>query len=496
MNKLTKILQITLLIFLTACATDSSRKSTTTVQTAQAKPQEPAPSRGSLVCGEATGGLVGVAIAMPSEAVLGNEFTYTINVKAAACAANVVVTDLIPAGASLVRAEPPARPEEGRLRWNLGDLDKDQAMAIKVTLKSEKDGMLASCASVSADPRVCAQIFIGKAALVLKKTGPETAVIGQPITYVITIANNGTMVAKDVVIVDEAPEGMISVTDRTQATIQVGDLTPGQTKTYSIAAKGLKKGNYCNYATAKSSNAGEAKAEACTTFQQPGIKLAKDGPKEQFLTRAANYKIVVSNTGETPLTGVTVTDTAPEGTTIASAPGANVTGNKAVWNVGNMRAGEEKSLAISLTGTVPGNHCNKAMVATTEGLTGSAEACTVWTGVGALLLEVLDNPDPIQIGENTTYKVRITNQGTADDTNIKVVVDFTAELDPVSASNGGTVSGKTVTFPPFARLGPKQAFEYTISAKGVKAGDARPKFVRTSDGIPAPTSAEESTRVY
>ena len=204
----------------------------------------------------------------------------------------------------------------------------------------------------------------------------------------------------------------------------------------------------------------------------------------------------MSKTGDTPLTGVTVTDTAPAGTTIASAPGATITGNKAVWTVGNLRPAEEKSLAISLTSTVAGSVCNRATVATTEGPTASAEACTVWTGVGALLLETLDNPDPIQVGETTTYKVRVTNQGTADDTNIKMVVNFTAEIDPVSASNGGTVTGKSVAFPAFPRLGPKQAFEFTIAAKGVKAGDARTKFIRTSDGIPAPTTSEESTRVY
>ena len=90
----------------------------------------------------------------------------------------------------------------------------------------------------------------------------------------------------------------------------------------------------------------------------------------------------------------------------------------------------------------------------------------------------------------------MTNQGTADDTNVKVVVEFPAEIDPVSASNGGVVNGKTVTFPAFPRLAPKQAFEYSIIAKGAKVGDARVKFVRTSDGIPAPTTAEESTRVY
>src|SRR5690606_17705286 len=114
----------------------------------------------------------------------------------------------------------------------------------------------------------------------------------------------------------------------------------------------------------------------------------------------------------------------------------------------------------------------------------------------ALLLEKADDPDPIQIGETTTYTVRVTNQGSADDTNVRMVVRFPEEIDPVSASHGGVVNGKEVTFPPFPRLTPKQAFEYSIIARGVKAGDSRVTFIRTSDGIPAPTSAEESTRVY
>ena len=59
-----------------------------------------------------------------------------------------------------------------------------------------------------------------------------------------------------------------------------------------------------------------------------------------------------------------------------------------------------------------------------------------------------------------------------------------------------TVDGQTVTFPAVPRLDPKQAFEYHVTAKGAAPGDARVTFVRTSRDIPAPTSAEESTRVY
>jgi uncharacterized repeat protein (TIGR01451 family) len=276
----------------------------------------------------------------------------------------------------------------------------------------------------------------------------------------------------------------------------VGDLAPNESKTATIAVKANSKGRYCNVATASSANAGEARAEACTTILQPGLRITKQGPAEQFLLRDAQYRIVVSNIGDTPLTSVTVTDTAPATTKITDAPGASVSGNRAVWNLGTLDAGQERTLTLSLTTETPGNHCNGVTVGTAEGLTESAQACTVWRGVGALLLEKADNPDPIQIGENTTYTVRVTNQGTADDTNVRMVVRFPAEIDPVSASNGGVVEGKTVTFPPFPRLTPKQAFEYSIIARGAQVGDARVTFIRTSDGIPAPTSAEESTRVY
>jgi len=458
----------------------------------------PAPqARSSAVgCSDPAVGPVPTSIVMPHDVSFGQEFSYDINVAPSACVGNVVIRDTVPAGATFVRSQPAAEQEGDRLRWTLGDMDKGQSTTIRVTLRADKEGTLVSCATVSADPRSCAQTFVGRPQLALQKTGPETAIVGAQIVYTMTVANRGTLAAHNVVVVDELPEGMISSIDTRRATLEVGDLAPGESKTVSITVKGTQRGKFCNGATASSPNAGEAKAEACTTFVQPGLKLAKEGQQQQFLGRPAKYTIIVSNTGDTPLTNVTVTDNAPSETSITDAAGGTVSGNRAVWNLGTLPAGEERRLSVSLQASTPGNHCNTATVATAEGLTQTAEACTVWRGVGGLLLEKADHPDPIQVGETTTYTVRVMNQGTADDTNVKVVVQFPAEIDPVSASNGGTIDGKSVTFPPFPRLAPKQAFEYSVVAKGVKAGDARVTFVRTSDGIPAPTSAEESTRVY
>jgi uncharacterized repeat protein (TIGR01451 family) len=496
MKNILKFLPLGLLAALAACSTDSHKKSASNVTPLPAAGAAPAHQTSTNTCSDPTGGLVPMTVTMPKEAVFGEPFSYELNVSAAQCAGNVTVSDTVSKNAKFVSSEPPAEQDGERLRWVLGDMEKGQYATIRVTMRADKEGTLASCASVSADPRTCSQVFIGKAALALQKSGPEAALVGAQIVYAITVSNKGTLTARDVVVVDELPDGMQASIDQTRATLQVGDLAPNEAKTVSITVRGMKKGKLCNVVNAKSANAGAAHAEFCTIFMQPGINLVKQGPREQFLSRTAQYRMTVSNTGDTPLTNVTLTDNGVAGATFATAEGGSISGNKAVWNIGTLQPGEHKTFTASLSGNAAGNLCNSATVTTAEGVTQTAEACTLWRGVGALLLETLDNPDPIQVGENTTYTVRVTNQGTADDTNIKMVVEFSPEITPATASNGGVVNGKTVTFPAFPRLHAKEMVEYTIIGKGVKAGDARTKFTRTSDGIPSPTTSEESTRVY
>ena len=111
------------------------------------------------------------------------------------------------------------------------------------------------------------------------------------------------------------------------------------------------------------------------------------------------------------------------------------------------------------------------------------------------MLEVVDDPDPLQVGESTTYTIKITNQGTADLTNISTVANFSKEVTP-TRSQGGKVDGKTVNFPIVPRLAPKQVITYTIIGKAAEVGDSRLKVTLTEDQLLAPVVEEESTRVY
>lgn len=245
--------------------------------------------------------------------------------------------------------------------------------------------------------------------------------------------------------------------------------------------------------------------KACSNFfvvdmgpePKHALAIACEIPEQTLVGRKVEACIVVRNLGNVaePLISVAL-PTPQDAVAVSASGGGELSNNTIAWQVADLAAGESKRLCATFRTQIPGVLAFEPVAKSEHAQPVQSSCATKVLGVSALLLEKADDPDPVSVGSLTSYTVKVTNQGTADDTGIKVVVQFPAEIDPVSASNGGEVSGKTVTFPAVARLTPKEAFEYTISARGVKEGDARVTFIRTSDDIPAPTMAEESTRIY
>ena len=442
-------------------------------------------------------GIVSIDKTAPPLVALGVDYENTITVTALESAGNIVVSDTVPGGASFVSSQPPASKDGNTLTWKISSLKQGASQVIRIRLKAEKEGDFTSCATVSAVPLWCVTTKIGKPRIEISKSGPSSAVVNQPLTYTITVSNPGNMVAKNVVVTDTIPAGLRHASGQSTYSWNIGDLQPKQRETRTIVLTGTKGGDFCNKALAKSSNAGQAEAEACTKILVPGLNVDKSGPPLQFLGKLAVYTIKVTNSGQTTLNDVVVADTFPAATRLVSTkPQASVVGTRAEWRLPTLAPKAEKSFEVVLTTMTPGTHPNAVAVTTREGLQGSDTVPTVWKGISALLITVADDPDPILVNETTTYTITVRNQGTHDDTNIKLDGLFGEEVTPISASNGGSIDGKKVSFPAVPRLAPKESFQFTIKAKGAKAGDHRLKVTRTSTDIPKPTTAEESTRVY
>ncbi|KOR32389.1 hypothetical protein TI05_07605, partial [Achromatium sp. WMS3] len=420
-------------------------------------------------------------------------------------ATSVLVTDTIPKGATLVTTEPKAMVKDMQLNWQLNNIKPEEVRIIKVQLKAGETGKLASCSTVTAVPQGCLETVVANAKLNVKSTGPQTARINTDFEYNIEISNTGDIAARNVVLTNALPEGLRHASESQVLELldQNISLEPGETISLKVPVKATKIGKVCNPIVAKATNAKEVTAEICTMIIDPKLAITKTGTKEQFIGKNANYEIIVSNPGTVDLTDVSITDQAPKDARVIKAPDAVISADNstATWRLPKFAAGAKKTLSATLTTPNAGNSCNLAMANQKElGLSEQDKACTKWKGQAALLIELVDSPDPILVGESSTYTIRVTNQGTAPDSNIKIVANFAKEIDPISVAKQsfttGTVNGKQVSFTPVAILKPKESVAWMINAKGATTGDHRLRILVSSDLLSIPVTEEESTHVY
>lgn len=445
------------------------------------------------VSAETTVGALRFSKTLPPEVVAGSEFLSELTITVQGHITNVVVRDAVPADATYLRSEPAATVEGGELVWKLGNLSAAQVLKVKAWFKADKTGVPSSVAVITSE-RLSATVCAGKPMLVMEKTGPEVALLGTEVAYSIVVRNVGSAPARSVVVSDGVPAGMAHGSGRSELIFDVGDLAPGQTKPIAVTLKANQRGKVCSTATVTSASTPKVSREVCTLILIPGLKVEKSGTKEQIIGRNADYEIVVSNTGDTTLNNVLISDVTPAECSIVAAPGATISGNKALWTIGELKPGAKATEAIKLTAKTAGASCN-TVTASVGALSDSAKACTQWKGVPALTYELTDNPDPIQIGESTTYTIKVINQGSGEIHNVKITAAFDNLMLPISSPQG-TVIGQRVTFPIIASIGAKQSVTYTIAVKGTTAGDSRNKVELSCDELKLPVIREESTNIY
>jgi hypothetical protein len=119
-------------------------------------------------------------------------------------------------------------------------------------------------------------------------------------------------------------------------------------------------------------------------------------------------------------------------------------------------------------------------------------------GVPALLLEVVDRDDPLEVGAVTVYEIRVLNQGTAPNTNVQIMATFPEGIVPLDAEADAPyrIQGRQIVFEPLARLAPKADAVFRVRAKADDVGDHRVKIQLNSDQLRIPVVEEESTKVY
>jgi uncharacterized repeat protein (TIGR01451 family) len=169
-----------------------------------------------------------------------------------------------------------------------------------------------------------------------------------------------------------------------------------------------------------------------------------------------------------------------------------------IWNLGSLAPGATATVGFEAQINQAGNMTTSGTVSCVCGKAVNSSCQTRVVGIPAILLEVIDIEDPVEVGKQTTYVITVTNQGTAPGTNIQVAADVPALSSYVSATGPtpATVAGKRVTFGAVASLGPKQQVEWRMVVTATAPGDARLAVELKSDQFKEPIRETESTNHY
>lgn len=492
-------------------------RSQSTAETGSSPPPAPAPAKAEAPATPA--GMVRTTVAFPTgqrqssaflidriapaEVAVGQVFDSTISVTNISSVpfGEVALVDRCAATYKLVSAEPkPAAAEAGMTRWDLGRIEPGQTKSIALRSSAEAVGSMRNCMSLEYEANACVAINVVQPKLEVTVEAPAEVLQCDPINVRYTVVNRGSGVARNVAIQQALPEGLVTADGGGRAVqAKLDALDPNVPKVFSASLRAQATGQFTHEVAATADGGLKSQARAATVVRKPVLKITKTGPQTIYAGRPVTYEIVLTNAGDGVARDTVLRDVLPAGAKVAaSTPAAAIAPDAATWNVGALPPGESRRFSITLVTANQGALRNSADARAFCAEAVSAAAQTQVRGIAAVLLEVVDEADPIQIGDVETYTVVVTNQGSAAETDIQIVCTLEDAMQFVSATGvtAGTASGKTVTFAPLAELAPKAKAVWKLQVKALKPGDIRFKTSMTTEQLTRPVEETEATNFY
>ncbi|TDW15039.1 DUF7507 domain-containing protein [Kribbella kalugense] len=415
----------------------------------------------------------------PGESVV---FTLAIRNNGPSDAEQVRVADTIPAGFAITGVESAANCTTAGQDVNctLAKIAAGSGVAVKIAATLDagyQGGALTNTAKVTSDTpdpddsnntgTVTVTPGAAKADLVVtKETLSKLVVAGQPVTYRISVRNDGPSDARKVQLTDDVPSALTGVTadssagsctvDSTQAKCALGDLTAGSTATITVTGTVSAKaiGQLTNSATATSStsdpdtsnNTGRTTDDLTTSADLAITKTAQPTPVQAG--RPVTYTLTVTNNGPSAAESVKVSDPVPAPLQYVSAtPSSGSCTEEAgtvTCAVGTVAPGDVVTVSVVAnvpSGTPPNNLDNTATVSspTPDPVDDNNSATyTLMTGAQAnIKITKTASPDPVVAGKAITFKLTVSNTGPSDAQGVSVVDDVPDAVTGVTASATG-----------------------------------------------------------
>jgi len=421
----------------------------------------------------------------PASVTAGQTVTYTVSVSnnGSAPAAAVLVTDPTPAGLTFVsNTGACATP----FPCNVGNIAIGGSATITSTF-SIPSGYLApdpvvNTASATTttpssnpgdDSASASSAVTTSADVAVTRTGPATATPGAPVSYTVTVTNNGPSDAAGVQVTDSVPAGLTFTSNTGACTTAypcaLGTIPAGVTRTitstYSLAAAyttdPLAASSAVSATTTDPTAANNTSTASTPLAVRSDVRVTKIGPATVTPGGNVAYTIDVINDGPSDATGVTANDTAPAGVTFVSNTGACTTAFPCA--LGAIAAGSRKTFVATFSVAdsyrTPDPLVNTATAASTttdpDATNNTATAPSSVTPSADVGVSI-SGPPSIVPGQTADYTITVTNGGPSSADGVSATVAAPAGFTFVSNTGacttafpcalGSIASGGTRTF--------------------------------------------------
>lgn len=404
-------------------------------------------------------GLVLAKSPLHHEDPLVRAFDITVRNNGDGTAENVTLVDYIPSMVKYESATPAGEIAEDRLTWYLGDLKPNEYRLVNVRYRIQRSGKALSRSEARADgiASVRTALFMewgGEPAAVAVTALRNIVKTGEATTVVVKVTNLSTRPLESVR-PDVSIPPMFRVVDPndpdTPTTLNIEpypSLAPGESTEWTITIQGRSQGIASVDASLSVGGAGEPVSGSTSVSVRDTLTSAIviDDDGEPIASMSANACDPLSLRFQ--IRNESTRNLSPAKLQLRLSDGL-VGGNsrqQVSFVIRDLGAGESRTALIPLEAREAGDHKVEYELLDAADTSLHQGSVTVAIAKPKLQLGAIVKPDNAVVGATQTATVPVSNTGNGVATNVRVIVPLADGISFVSASEGGRLDGRDVTW--------------------------------------------------
>lgn len=413
---------------------------------------------------------------------------------------DVEVDAFFPTSVRLTSADPEPVETTDRLVWKISQLAPGAEKTIHINFIPSRRGPLDMNANVRFTGAAAGSFVVTEPLLNLTLQGPKEVVVGEPASQLIRVSNPGTGITRNVTIEAKIPTGLEHARGE-RLLMEIGSLNPGESRTVRLALLAVGGGHQQLSVNATADDSLKQHAAADVFVIAPDLKLVADGPGLRYVGRTATYKLHVTNTGAAVSSNVRVMHRVPDGFEVveASDSGKFDPASRVIkWFIGRLEPGDSVDMKVVLTANEIGDFVHQLGAISEHGARSEAQVATTVEGNASLVLEIIDLDDPVEVGSQTAYEIRVHNDGSKSAEKVGVSCELPTGLQLVEAEGPTEFLNENglIVFKSVPELEPGNTAIYKVQVMGREEGNHRFRVRLASDSITEPLIFEELTKFY